>query len=64
MIMDKFQKATTDLIAALNENKKVHAETLKAHDAESLKRYQESYDRVRQARKHWKQLFQPSSFRK
>jgi hypothetical protein len=62
--MDKFQKATTELIAALTENQKVHAETLKARDAESRKRYEESYNRVRQARKHWKQLFQPASLRK
>jgi len=62
--MDKFQKATTELIAALTENQKVHAKTLKAKDAESQKQYEDSYNRVRQARKHWKQLFQPSSFRK
>ena len=62
--MDKFKKATSELIAALTENQKVHAETLKAQDAESRKRYEDSYNRVRQARKHWKQLFQPSSFRK
>jgi|KBSMisStandDraft_5_1062788.scaffolds.fasta_scaffold1887288_1 hypothetical protein len=62
--MDKFQKATTELIAALTENQKVHTKTLKAKDAESRKQYEDSYNRVRQARKHWKQLFQPSSFRK
>jgi hypothetical protein len=62
--MDKFQKATTELISALTENQKVHGETLKAQNAESRKRYEDSYDRVRQARKHWKQLFQPSSFHK
>jgi hypothetical protein len=62
--MDKFQKATAELIAALTENQRVHAKTLKAKDAESWKLYEDSYNRVRQARKHWKQLFQPSSFRK
>jgi hypothetical protein len=62
--MDKFKKATTELIAALSDHEKVHAEALKAQDAESRKRYVDSYDRVRQTRKHWKQLFQPSSFRK
>jgi hypothetical protein len=62
--MDKFQKATTELIAALTEHQKVHAKTLKAKDAESRRQYEDSYNRVRQARKHWKQLFQPSSFRK
>jgi len=62
--MDKFKKATTDLIAALEENQKVHDQTVKAQDAESRKRYEDSYNRVRQARKHWKQLFQPSSFHK
>jgi hypothetical protein len=62
--VDKFKKATAELIAALTEHEKVHAETLKAQDAESKKQYEDSYNRVRQARKHWKQLFQPSSFRK
>jgi hypothetical protein len=62
--MDEFQKATTELIAALTENQKVHAKTLKTKDAESRKQYEDAYNRVRQARKHWKQLFQPSSFRK
>jgi len=47
--MDKFKRATTELIAALTENQKVHDETLKAHDAESQKRYEESYNRVRGA---------------
>jgi len=62
--MDKFKKAIFYQKAALTENQKVHSETLKAQDAESRKRYEDSYNRVRQARKHWKQLFQPSSLRK
>ncbi|MEQ1948324.1 MAG: hypothetical protein ABL995_14125 [Bryobacteraceae bacterium] len=62
--MDKYKKATTDLIAALSAHEAIHAETVKAKDAASKQRYKDSYDRVRDARKHWKQLFQPSSFRK
>jgi hypothetical protein len=62
--MDKFKKATEDLIAAIIENQKVHAETFKLRDAEARKRYEDSYNRVRQARKRWKQLFQTSSMKK
>jgi hypothetical protein len=60
--MDKFKKATTDLIAALDDHEHVHTQTVTAQDAESRKRYEDSYDRVRQARKHCKQPFQPGSF--
>jgi hypothetical protein len=57
--MDQFETATQDYIAAIAENRAVHAETLKKNDEESCKRYVASYMKVEDAAARWRELFKP-----
>jgi len=60
--MDKFKKAIAELVSAITENQRAHGETLKDDDAESRKRYKDSYERVKAAKGVWKELiFKPGS---
>lgn len=59
--MTDFESAVQELVAAVEENKQVHSETLRSEDEASRKRFDESAMRVVEAFKRWHRLFKPGS---